>query len=219
LLTEGQKFTMSARELPIPRTAKQALEQPHWKAAMKEEFDALIRNQTWKLVPRTTRDRIINTQWVFRVKQAEDGKIERCKARLVANGLRQVEGCDYTHTFSPVVRANSVRTVLTIAISKKWDIKQIDVSNAFLHGRLDEKVIVTQPKGFEDPRYPDHVCLLQRALYGLKQSPRMWYRRLRDFLVKIKFRESYSDPSLFIYNHHNEIVYLFAYVDDIVVTG
>lgn len=76
--------------------------------------------------------------------------------------------------------------------------KQIDVSNIFLHGNLDEKILVTWPIGFEDKDHLDYVCRLQKSLYGLKQSPMIWYRRLRNFLIVIGFRESYADPTLFI---------------------
>lgn len=163
---------------------------------MKDEYDALIRNETWKLIPKTKNDRVINTKWVFKVKVAEDGSIQRFKERWVANGMRQIEGCDYNQTFSPVVKANSIRIVLTIAITRNWVLKQIDISNAFLDGKLDERILVTQPSGFEDEKRPNHVCLLQKSLYGLKQSSRMWYRRM----------------SLFIYDVEEKQVYLFMYI-------
>lgn len=98
-------------------------------------------------------------------------------------------------------------------------LNQIDVSNAFLHGNLDERVVVTQPAGFEDHKFLNHVCLLQKSLYGLKQSPRMWYHRLGEVLREMKFKESYSDPSLFVRKQGESTTILFAYVDDIVVTG
>jgi len=209
----------TTKDILVPRSAKKALSEPRWKAAMTDEFNALVRNKTWILVPRNSDDRVINTKWVFKVKHAEDGSVQRLKARWVANGMRQIEGCDYDQTFSPVVKANSIRIVFTIAISRNWVMKQIDVSNAFLHGNIDERILVTQPVGFEDATFPNHVCLLKKALYGLKQSPRMWYRRLREFLIQIKFFESYSDPSLFICKDGKDVMFLFSYVDDIVLTG
>jgi len=105
-------------DIQIPKTARLALEQPEWKTAMKEEFDAFVRNKTWKLIPKSKEDKIINTKWVFKIKHTEDGAIQRFKARWVANGMRQIEGCDYNHTLSPVVKANSIRIVLTIAITR-----------------------------------------------------------------------------------------------------
>lgn len=135
---------------------------------MKNKYEALIKNKTWKLIPKTEHDRVINTKWVFKIKHAEDGTIQRFKARWVVNSMRQIESCDYNQTFSPVVKANLVRIVLTVAITRNWVLNQIDVSNSFLHGKLDERILVTQLVGFEDKERPEHVCLLQRSLYGLK---------------------------------------------------
>lgn len=123
------------------------------------------------------------------MKSKDDGSVERYKTRLVANGMRQIEGSDYTPTFSPVIKANYVRIVLTVAVTNGWPLKQIEISNAFLNGKLNERIIVSQPSGFIDEKFPDHVCLLQKDLYGLKQSHRMWYTRLKDFLVSISFKE------------------------------
>ncbi|XP_071708106.1 uncharacterized mitochondrial protein AtMg00810-like [Rutidosis leptorrhynchoides] len=107
--------------------------------------------------------------------------------------------------------------VLTIAVSKEWQIHQLDVKNAFLHGTLNEAVYMHQPMGFRDPNYPDHVCLLKRSLYGLKQAPRAWYQRFADFASTIGFVHSKCDHSLFIYHHGHETAYLLLYVDDIVL--
>lgn len=123
------------------------------------------------------------------MKSKDDGSVERYKTRLVANGMRQIEGSDYTPTFSSVIKANYVRIVLTVAVTNGWPLKQIEISNAFLNGKLNERIIVSQPSGFIDEKFPDHVCLLQKDLYGLKQSHRMWYTRLKDFLVSISFKE------------------------------
>jgi len=190
-----------------------------WKSAMEAEFRALKQNDTWVLVDKTPGDKIINTKWVFKIKYKEDGTVERYKARWVANGMRQVEGTDYTQTFSPVVKAISVRLVLTLAVTRDWKLVQLDISNAFLHGKLNERILVSQPVGFEDSRHPTRVCLLQKSLYGLKQAPRMWYQRLREVLAEMKFRESYTDPSLFLRIEDGQVTFLFTYVDDLVVTG
>lgn len=133
------------------------------------------------------------------MKYNDDRSIERLNAHhLVANGKRQIQGCDYEDTFSPVVHPLSIRLILTLAVSKDWRIHQIDVSNVFLHGHLEEWITVCQPFGFEDPSNPDYVCLLNKVLYGLKQSPRCWFKRLREALVTMEFHESKIDPSVFI---------------------
>lgn len=168
-------LTASASEISVPKSAKSALLIPQWKDAMIREFNALQDNGTWTLVPRLPEDNVINTKWVFKVKTKADGTVEHFKARLVANGIRQIYGADYFDTFSPVVRPLSIRLVLLLTISKGWVLRQIDVSNAFLHGNLKERIVVSQPYGFIDNQNSDQVCLLRKSLYGLKQSLRCWF--------------------------------------------
>jgi hypothetical protein len=111
---------------------------------MDEEFNALIKTGTWTLVPKTNSMNIVGTKWVFRIKRKADGSIERYKARLVAKGFHQQEGIDYFETYSPVVKPITIHTVLSLAVSAGWCIKQVDVSNAFLHGQLQEPVYMSQ---------------------------------------------------------------------------
>jgi hypothetical protein len=141
------------------------------------------------------------------------------KARLVAKGFDQLCGIDYHDTFSPVIKPATIRLLLVLAIHFHWPIKQLDVSNAFLHGFLDEDVYMEQPQGFVDPTFPHHVCKLHKALYGLKQAPRAWYTRLSLTLLEIGFSSSQVDPSLFLFHSNASHVFLLVYVDDIIVTG
>jgi hypothetical protein len=90
----------------------------------------------------------------------------------VAKGFKQLYWIDYEDTFSPVVKAATIRIVLSIAVSRGWCLRQLDVQNAFLHGVLEEEVFMSQPLGYEDPAFPNHVCKLDKAIYGLKQAPR-----------------------------------------------
>jgi hypothetical protein len=90
-------------------------------------------------------------------------------------------------TLSPVVKPTTIRLVLALAVFLKWNVKQLDVSNAFLHGILDEEVYMEQPKGYEDDNFPEHVCRLHKSLYGLKQAPRAWFQRLSQQLVEYGF--------------------------------
>ncbi|GJR67876.1 retrovirus-related pol polyprotein from transposon TNT 1-94 [Tanacetum coccineum] len=125
-----------------PRGFKTAAKDPKWMEAMNEEFQALQQNQTWVLVPRPGSANIIGSKWVYRIKYNSDGTIERYKACLVAQGCSQIPGLDYCHTFSPVVKASTVRIVISLAVLHKWKLHQLDVKNAFLNGN-DEAVIAT----------------------------------------------------------------------------
>ena len=102
----------------------------------------------------------------------------RNKARLVAQGYSQMEGVDYNETFAPVADIESIRILLALACHLKFKLYQMDVKTSILNGLLKEDVYMTQPKGFIDPNFPDHVLYLKKALYGLKQAPRAWYDRL-----------------------------------------
>ena len=182
---------------------------------------ALHKNKTWHLVSahQGKGKNVIDCKWVFRVKKKSDETIDRYKARLVAKGFKQRYGLDYEDTFSPVVKAATIRLVLSIAMSTGWSLRQLDVQNAFLHGVLEEEVFMQQPPGFEDKSKPLHICKLDKALYGLKQAPRAWYSRLSSKLQALGFAPSKSDTSLFIYNKSNTSIFVLIYVDDIIVTS
>ena len=155
--------------------------------------------------------------WIFKHKKKFDGSFERYKARLVRDGRAQIAGVDCDETFSPVVKPATIRTVLTIALSKSWPIHQLDIHNAFLHGDLHETVYMHQPLGFRDSRHPDYDCRLKKSLYGLKQAPRAWYQRFADYITTIGFQHSTSDHSFFIYRQHSDMAYILLYVDDIIL--
>jgi histone deacetylase 1/2 len=139
---------------------------------MNSGFDALLRYQTWELVPPLRHLNVIGCHWIFKIKRKADGSIERYKARLVAKGYHQQLGVDFHETYSPVVKPATIRLVLSIVVCNNSSVRQLDVQNAFLHGNLTEVVYMDQPSGFKHPQFPDHLCKLQRSLYGLKQVPR-----------------------------------------------
>ena len=180
---------------------------------------ALLANRTWDLVPRPPGSNIVTGKWIWTHKRQADSTLERYKARWVLRAFTQRPGVDYNETFSPVVKPATVRTVLSLALTRGWPVHQLDVKNAFLHGVLTETVYCSQPARFFDSSRPDMVCRLNKALYGLKQAPRAWNHRFAAFLLTLGFVEAKSDTSLFIYHHGVETTYLLLCVDDIVLTA
>ncbi|XP_071683516.1 uncharacterized protein [Lolium perenne] len=202
-----------------PQNVQSELAIPQWKEAMDEEYGALMRNKTWKLVPPRSGVNVVDCRWIYKIKQKADGSVDRYKARLVAKGFKQRFGIDYEDTFSPVVKIATVRLVLVVSVSRGWSLRQLDVKNAFLHGILEEEVYMRQPPGYEDRGKQNYICKLEKALYGLKQAPRAWYARLSSQLIKLGFVASKSDTSLFIYCKRRVTVYMLIYVDDIIVAS
>ncbi|GLT59369.1 hypothetical protein SLA2020_321900 [Shorea laevis] len=186
---------------------------------MSKEFNALVSQGTWNLVPYAPNQNVIGCKWVFRVKRGKDEQVECYKARLVAKGFHQKLGSDYFETFSPVIKLTTIQTILSITVSRGWKIHQLDINNAFLYGKIDDQLFLQQPVGFIYPNLPHHVCWLHKSLYRLKQAPRMWFRELKDFLVSHGFTNSRSDSSLFIFHHDANWLYVLVYVDDILITG
>lgn len=186
---------------------------------MSSELDAYARNQTMELVPRPNNRNVYGCKWLYKNKFHSNGSHRCCKSRLVAKGYIQQYGRDYTTTFSPLIKATTIRIVLDIALSMNRPIQQLDVNNAFLQGTLEDEVYMEQPPGFIDKDHPDHVCRLRKAVYGLKQAPRAWYMELKNFLLSIGFQNSLSDTSMFVLKKGKEVIYLLVYVDDILITG
>jgi hypothetical protein len=186
---------------------------------MFSELTALMHHDTQELVPCSASIKPVGCKWVFRVKRHPDGSIDRFKARLVVKGYNQQPGLDYTNTFSPVVKPATIHSILTIVVMHGWNLRQMDVHNAFLHGDLSETVFMFQPPGFKDSSKPHHVCRLKKAIYDLKQAPIAWFTAFTAAITQLNFLQSKADPSLFIYSTKAHKYYLLVYVDDLVITG
>jgi hypothetical protein len=202
-----------------PQHYSEAMQDERCKKAMDIEFGALLRNDTWRLVPPRAGTNIIDCKWVYKIKRKSDGSIDRYKARLVAKRFKQQYGIDYEDTFSPVVKATTIHIVLSIAVSRGWSLRQLDVQNTFLHGVLEEEVYMRQPPRYEDAQHPGYVCKLDKAIYGLKQAPRAWYSRLSAKLLQVGFVSSKSDTSLFFLRNKQVTMFILVYVDDIIVAS
>jgi hypothetical protein len=197
LIFKPSKFTDGRIKYPLPQALtasialhekeptcfSQASKSAEWRTTMNTEVDALLKNGTWSLVPSSPNMNIVGSKWVFCIKRKADGQIERYKARLVAKGFHQQPEIDFAETYSPVVKPITIRTVLAIAVSAGWAIRQVDVSNSFLHGHLQETVYMAQPPGFHYPNHPTAV------------TPRLLQKDVSenfDFHVTLRHHRSYK---------------------------
>ncbi|KAH9649101.1 hypothetical protein KPL70_025857 [Citrus sinensis] len=163
--------------------------------------------------------RVVDCKWIFKVKDGLTGdELKRFKARLVAKGYTQKEGVDFKEVFSPVVRHASIRVILALTAVQDMELDQLDVKTAFLHGRLQEEIFMTQPEGYVDSMKPRHVCLLKKSLYGLKQSPRQWYLRFDEFMITNGFMRCNYDCCVYFKLLEDDLyIYLLLYVDDMLI--
>ncbi|GJS26438.1 retrovirus-related pol polyprotein from transposon TNT 1-94 [Tanacetum coccineum] len=199
-----------------PKNIKEAMADHSWIESMQDELNQFERLQVWELVPRPEGKNIIALKWLWKNKCDAENIVVRNKTRLVAKGYKQEEGIDFEESFAPVARLEAVRMFIAYAAHKNITIFQMDVKTAFLNGPLKEEVYVSQPEGFIDPEFPDHVYRLKKALYGLKQAPRAWYDKLSSFLIEHGFTKGIIDPTLFTRRHGGDILLVQVYVDDII---
>ncbi|KAL0641513.1 hypothetical protein Bca4012_102924 [Brassica carinata] len=195
---EHYAFMISLDESYVPRTYEEAMLDKEWKESVGAEAGAMIKNDTWYESELPKGKKAVSSRWIFTIKYLANGQIDRKKTRLVARGFTQTYGEDYIDTFAPVAKLHTVRIVLSIATNLEWDLWQMDVKNAFLQG---------------------NVLRLKKAIYGLKQSPRAWYRKLSTTLNGRGFRKSELDHTLFTLVGPSGIIVVLVYVDDLIITG
>lgn len=228
--TESRRYSTRSRQPPKRYACKAIVEDPinlkealqsdeklHWDNAMKEEYESLLKNETWTLEQLPTGKKAIGCKWVYKRKTNENGETTRYKARLVAQGFTQKFGVDYDEVFAPVVKQTTIRTLLTVAGIKKLNLVQFDVKTAFLNGDIIEEIYMKQPEGFVNTYQRNLVCRLRKSLYGLKQSARAWNFKINSVLVNNGFKRSVADQCLYTINISNKIIYLLIYVDDILI--
>jgi hypothetical protein len=202
-----------------PTTFEEAVQKKQWKEAMTEEHKSIMKNDVWEIVPRPKEKSVVTSKWVYKIKHAADGSVDKYKARCVARGFSQKEGEDYDETFAPVARYTSIIAIMSLVASMGWSLHQMDVKTAFLNGAIEEEVYIEQPQGFEVHSRDTHVCRLKKSLDGLKQAPRAWYARIDSYLMRLGFSKSHADPNLYYKVVNNAPVILLLYVDDLFLTG
>jgi hypothetical protein len=214
-ITEGN----IKHSIPIPLTYREAVDDPvygyEWSEAIKREIIALQGNNTFVEEVPPPGANLVSSKWVFTVKYTVDGNIERFKARLVARGFSQEYGIDYTETFAPTVRMDTLRLVLSVVAKYDLECHQIDVNNAFTESTLKEQIYLSPPQGIRTS--PGTALRIVRSLYGLKQSARDWHQKCTGVLIGLGFNQSKADPCLYVHPETGMII--LVYVDDLVLAA
>ena len=162
----------------------------------------------------------VGCKYVFKTKYKPNGEIEKYKVRLVAQGFLQQEGVDYNEVFAPVVDSTSISLLLAISNQEDWELEQMDVVTAFLHGRLDEEVYMKIPpymniKGNTEGK----VLRMLGALYGLKQSSNVWNKMFHTFMMKAGFQQLKMDTCIYTRGSGSNRIILGIHVDDQAIAG
>jgi hypothetical protein len=190
-----------------------------WKKAMVEEMDALDKNEAWDIVEFPSRRKYVGSKWLFKKKFNAQGKVEKYKARLVAKGYSQVEGIYFGDIFYLVAMLTYIGFILSIVASFDLEVEQMDVKTTFLHGDLEEEIYMKQPKGFVVKGKKELVCKLKKSLYGMKKSPRVWYKTFDTYILGLGFVRSRADHYVYSNQVGNHFIYVVLYVDDMLLVG
>ncbi|GMG36772.1 unnamed protein product [Ambrosiozyma monospora] len=185
---------------------------------MNEELRAHSLHGTWAVDRLPTGRRLIGCRWVYTVKDRADGSVPLYKARLVAQGFRTIAGIDYTETFSPVIRFESLRVLFALAAQFHLQIEQLDVRTAFLNGTLPTPVYMSPPPGV-NLGSPDAVCRLIRSIYGLPNSPLCFYLKIHSVLVEFGLTRSTYEYGLYFKVSSTGILLVSLYVDDLALVS
>lgn len=220
-------FINHITSIPIPTSIAEARQSKEWNESVDNEFDAMEANHTWSVSTLPSGKRAVGCRWLHSLKFHANGTIERRKSRLVAKGYTQKEGLDYNDTFSPVAKMATIKLLLKVAASKQWFLTQLDISNAFLNGELEEEIYMKLPEGSEeyytarkgDSLPPKAVLRLRKSIYGLKQASRQWFKKLSQALTSMGFSRGHGDHTLFIKQLDTDFLVVLVYVDDILIAS
>jgi hypothetical protein len=216
MMINDESYNAITNDGPISlKEAKKSPDWPKWEKAIEAELEQLWDMGTWKLVNKLLDAIPIANKWLFVKKTNNSGQIEKYKARLVIKGCSQRPGFDYNETYSPVVRMETIRSILAMALKMDLRIQQMDVKGTYLNGILKEDVYMRQPDGYNDGT--DRVCKLVKTLYGLKQSGREWNIQFNDGLQDLGFTRLYSDPCAYVRRRGNDFQIITVWVDDLLL--
>ena len=195
----------------VPKTYKEAIESKEckqWAKAMNEEIGKINENKSWLLVDLPENENVIDLKWIYTKKDEKT-----YKARLVAKGFQQVNRLE--NIYSPVLKLQTLKLLLVYCLQNQLEIEQMDVVAAFLFGKIKSIVYVNQPEGFEKEK--NKVYKLLKSLYGLQESPRMWYECFNQYMIEIGFKRSNYDYCLYANNNYKDTIYVLLFVDDLLI--
>lgn len=187
---------------------------------MEEELESMKKNEVWKLVERPSQGNIIDSKWIFKRKQENSGKT-RFKARLVIRGFKDRNVYELKEVYAPVSRLSIVRSVLSIINKYGLEAAQLDVKTAFLDGEIKEDIYMEIPEGVTVPEKMKRqkVCKLQKALYGLKISPKKWYEKFEKVITNVGFKADDQESCLYVWREEGRFVIIVLYVDDMLIAS
>ena len=199
------------------KAAMSSAERASWCRAMDSEMASIDKAGTWTLVSSPPGRTAIGCKWVYKTKRGADGRVVKYKARLVAKGFLQRYGVDYDETYAPVARYPSVRAIVALAAHHGFELHQMDVKSAYLHGELEEDIYMQQPVGYVMAGREQLVCKLRKALYGLKQAGRTWHTKIDIVLQRQRFTALDADHCIYVREQDACVTIIALYVDDLLI--
>jgi Reverse transcriptase (RNA-dependent DNA polymerase) len=184
-VTESAFVTLADDEPSRYKEAMSSINAEYWKPSCHVKYDTLIGYHTWTLVERPPNTNIVGNRWIFRIKRDNLGLVNKFKSCLVAQGFSQIEGLNYNETYSPTIRFTTICLILALACKYDLELCHIDIKGAYLNGKLEDVVYMCQPEGFVVEGKEHMVCKLNKGVYGLKQSGRVWHQTLKKGLKSL----------------------------------
>lgn len=216
-------YINSISQIPIPTSFAEAQKSKEWGEAVDAEFNAMEASNTWDVTTLPSGKKVVGCRLLYSLKFNANGTLERRKVRLVAKGYTQKEGQDYNETFSPVAKMATVKLLLKVSATKRWFLTQLDISNAFLNGDLEEEIFMKIPEGYAERKGvvfpPKTVLKLNKSIYGLKQASRQWFKKFSSALLDLGLIKAHGDHSLFVKSRNDDFVVVLVYVDDIIIAS